>query len=68
MLLTDHLLLRNMGNWFSKAEVESTVDTVSLGMVVIDEIHLPHRSPLVDVAGGSGTYGTYPTHVALSKH
>ncbi|KAI4619986.1 hypothetical protein J4E80_004511 [Alternaria sp. BMP 0032] len=47
-----------MGNWFSKAEVESTVDTVSLGMVVIDEIHLPHRSPLVDVAGGSGTYAT----------
>ncbi|KAH9872702.1 hypothetical protein J1614_005096 [Plenodomus biglobosus] len=34
------------------------VDTVSLGMVVIDEIRLPSRPPLKDVAGGSGAYAT----------
>ena len=40
-----------MDTWSSKVEDDSTVDTVSLGMVVIDEIHLPTRSPLIDVAG-----------------
>ncbi|KAH7380178.1 putative PfkB family kinase [Pyrenochaeta sp. MPI-SDFR-AT-0127] len=35
---------------------ELAIDSVSLGMVVIDEIHLPSQPPLIDVAGGSGTY------------
>ncbi|KAI4638540.1 hypothetical protein J4E93_010095 [Alternaria ventricosa] len=47
-----------MDTWSSNVEDDSTVGTVSLGMVVIDEIHLPKRSPLIDVAGGSGAYAT----------
>ncbi|KAF1842052.1 Ribokinase-like protein [Cucurbitaria berberidis CBS 394.84] len=47
-----------MGSWVSKPKAELSVDTVSLGMVVIDEIRLPSRPPLIDVAGGSGTYAT----------
>ncbi|OAL54988.1 Ribokinase-like protein [Pyrenochaeta sp. DS3sAY3a] len=47
-----------MGSWISKIEAEPGVDTVSLGMVVIDEIRLPSRPPLIDVAGGSGTYAS----------
>lgn len=39
-------------------ETHEHVDTVSFGMVVIDEIQLPSRSPLKDVAGGSGAYAT----------
>lgn len=31
---------------------------VSLGMVIIDEIHMPNREPLVDVIGGSATFVT----------
>ena len=30
---------------------------VSLGMVVLDELHFPDRESLYDVLGGSGTYG-----------
>lgn len=30
---------------------------VSLGMVVIDELHFPSREPLIDIPGGSGAYG-----------
>jgi len=52
---------------FSKVEDDPTISTVSLGMVVIDEIHLPKRSPLIDVAGGSGAYGMYLTRVALPE-
>jgi len=65
LYLANYLLLRNMDARFSKVEDDSTISTVSLGMVVIDEIHLPKRSPLIDVAGGSGAYGMYLTHVAL---
>lgn len=56
-----------MDTWSSNVEDDSTVGTVSLGMVVIDEIHLPKRSPLIDVAGGSGAYGMYLTRVALTE-
>jgi len=46
-----------MDTQLSEEPEYSSVDTVSLGMVVIDEIRLPSRDPLIDIAGGSGTYG-----------
>jgi hypothetical protein len=30
---------------------------VSLGMTVLDEIHIPGQTPLLNVLGGSGIYG-----------
>jgi hypothetical protein len=57
-----------MNIWSSEVYAESIVDTVSLGMVVIDEMHLPSRPPLVDVAGGSGAYGMTLSDVAHSAH
>lgn len=47
-----------MDNWISPLKAEPDVYSVSLGMVVIDEIRFPSRSPIFDVAGGSATYGT----------
>jgi hypothetical protein len=47
----------NMGNFFSQLRADFEVVSVSLGMVVIDEIRLPSSPPFVDVAGGSGCYG-----------
>lgn len=29
----------------------------SLGMVVLDELRFPRKGPLLDVMGGSGSYG-----------
>lgn len=46
-----------MDNCFSTPQSEPVL-SVSLGMVVIDEIHQPSRPPILDIAGGSGTYGT----------
>ncbi|KAJ4292798.1 hypothetical protein N0V90_009461 [Kalmusia sp. IMI 367209] len=34
------------------------ISCVSLGMVIIDEIHMPHREPLLEVIGGSATFVT----------
>ncbi|KAF1955365.1 Ribokinase-like protein [Byssothecium circinans] len=34
------------------------ISCVSLGMVIIDEIHMPGRSPLIDVLGGSASFVT----------
>lgn len=31
---------------------------VSLGMVVLDELHFPSAPTMYDVAGGSGAYST----------
>jgi len=47
-----------MDNSFSTPKLEPVILSVSLGMVVIDEIHQPSRAPIIDIAGGSGTYGT----------
>lgn len=47
-----------MDHWISPPNTEITVFSVSLGMVVIDEIRLPSRAPMIDVAGGSAIYGT----------
>jgi hypothetical protein len=46
-----------MGNLFSQLRADFEVVSVSLGMVVIDEIHLPSSPPFIDVAGGSSCYG-----------
>jgi hypothetical protein len=37
------------------------IDFVSLGMVILDEIRIPNRAPLLDVVGGSGAFCTTPT-------
>lgn len=44
----------------SKSEQEDspTIDFVSFGMVIIDEIRLPSCPPLLDVTGGSGAFCT----------
>lgn len=57
-----------MDVWSSQEEMKASIDTVSLGMVVIDEIHLPSRRPLVHVMGGSGAYDMIPSDVARSAH
>ena len=57
-----------MGIWSSKVEAESSVDTVSLRILVIDEVRLPSQPPLVSVAGGSRAYGMTLTNVAYSAH
>ncbi|BAE58987.1 unnamed protein product [Aspergillus oryzae RIB40] len=33
------------------------ISFTSLGLVVLDEIRLPHKNPLTDILGGSGAYG-----------
>ncbi|KAF2832401.1 putative PfkB family kinase [Ophiobolus disseminans] len=47
-----------MTAWLSGKELNTSVEFVSLGMVVIDEIRLPSRPPIIDVAGGSGSFST----------
>ena len=47
-----------MNHCISQPVTESTLFSVSLGMVVIDEIRFPSRAPIIDVAGGSAVYGT----------
>lgn len=41
------------------AEVTPKITCVSLGMVIIDDIHMPDRPPLVDVLGGSASFVTF---------
>jgi hypothetical protein len=50
-------------NHQSKMTLQTSIDFVSLGMVVLDEIRIPHRARLVDVVGGSGAFGT-ATHLS----
>jgi len=33
---------------------------LSLGMVVLDDLRFPDKAPLLNIMGGSGTYGVYP--------
>ncbi|PSN66738.1 Ribokinase-like protein [Corynespora cassiicola Philippines] len=44
----------NLSNLIAHQEFIS----VSLGMVIIDEIRLPNRPPIIDVAGGSALFAT----------
>ena len=48
-----------MAKWSSKEEVPSTISFLSLGMVVLDELHFPGKKPLTDIIGGSGAYGMH---------
>ena len=41
----------------SKSRPEPDILSISLGMVVIDEIHLSLRQTFIDVADGSGCFG-----------
>ena len=47
-----------MGLWASEEAPSEILSFVSLGMVVLDELHFPDQQPLYDVVGGSGAYGT----------
>lgn len=40
---------------------EANISFTSLGLVVLDEIRFPNRTPLTDILGGSGTYCDYPS-------
>ncbi|KAE8417498.1 putative PfkB family kinase [Aspergillus pseudocaelatus] len=41
------------------------ISFASLGLVVLDEIRLPHRKPLTDILGGSGAYATLGARLFL---
>jgi hypothetical protein len=48
-----------MGGVFSStSSQEARLHFVSLGLVVLDELHFPDRETLYDVPGGSGAFGT----------
>ncbi|OCL13399.1 pfkB family kinase [Glonium stellatum] len=47
-----------MDSCVSKEHPQQEVSFVSLGMVLLDELHVPGKSPIFDVIGGSGGYGT----------
>ena len=36
---------------------EGLISFTSLGMLILDEVHLPHGEIIENVVGGSGTYG-----------
>lgn len=45
------------------------ISFTSLGLVVLDEIRLPHKNPLTDILGGSGAYGGFPAlHLILVSY
>ncbi|KAE8336707.1 hypothetical protein BDV24DRAFT_168009 [Aspergillus arachidicola] len=41
------------------------ISFTSLGLVVLDEIRLPHKNPLTDILGGSGAYATLGARLFL---
>jgi hypothetical protein len=40
----------------TRHEADDTVDFVSLGMVILDDISVPNRELIKDVVGGSGAF------------
>jgi hypothetical protein len=44
-----------------------SITCVSLGMVIMDEIHMPNRPPLVDVLGGSASFVTLGQRLFAEK-
>lgn len=40
---------------------------VSLGMVVLDELHLPGSATMYDVPGGSGTFSTLGARIVAGR-
>jgi sugar/nucleoside kinase (ribokinase family) len=47
--------------------MDSSLLFVTMGMVIIDEIHFEHRPSVYDVIGGAGTYGVVGARMFLSK-
>lgn len=43
----------------SNSDAAPIVDFVSMGMTVLDELHIPSQNTLYDVPGGSGLYGKF---------
>ncbi|OOQ82512.1 pfkB family kinase [Penicillium brasilianum] len=43
----------------------ANISFTSLGLVVLDEIRFPNRTPLTDILGGSGTYATLGARLFL---
>ena len=39
------------------AKFEELIDLTSLGMLILDEVHLPSGKVVENVIGGSGSYG-----------
>ena len=60
--LQDLKLSRTMSSYISRiasattSEEEQQCLFVTLGMLVLDEIHFPTQDPIKDVIGGSGAY------------
>jgi hypothetical protein len=46
-----------MGQYWSQLFSHGSPIFVSLGMIVLDEVHFPQDKSLYDVPGGSGLYG-----------
>lgn len=53
------------------ANLENSINFTSLGMLILDEVHLPSGKVIENVIGGSGSYGTsshlrlcHPIHTA----
>jgi hypothetical protein len=56
IFLTLSLQHHNMDAVTKGTEIDPLIDFVSLGMVILDEIHIPNQPPMLDVVGGSGTF------------
>lgn len=48
----------NMDQSLAQTESCDSIIFVSLGMVVLDELHFPSKPTLLDVPGGSGLFGS----------
>ena len=42
------------------ADIEELISFTSLGMLILDEVHLPCGKVVENVMGGSGCYGKCP--------
>jgi hypothetical protein len=43
----------------SNSDVSPALDFTSMGMTVLDELHIPSQETQYDVPGGSGLYGRF---------
>ena len=50
-----------------EANVKPQISCVSLGMVILDEIRMPNKPPLLNVIGGSATFVTLGLRLFASK-
>ena len=42
------------------ADIEDPISFTSLGMLILDQVHLPCGKVVENVMGGSGCYGKWP--------